>query len=112
MFNTPGTDVMRFHLGAVPTSPDFVPDARWNSLREPPPWMVQFVAFPIGCIIAGITVFFWFALTPLGDPASTGSAIASALIAVPWMARASLGDVVLAMKPGSLLLWLAGLVVA
>ena len=102
---------MRFHFGAVPTLPDFAPDADWKSLREPAAWMVQFIAFPIGCITAGITALLWLATTPLGDPASTASAIASAFVAVPWLARASFGEVLLAMKPGSLLLWLASLVV-
>lgn len=56
---------MRFHCGAIPTSPDFVPDASWKSLREIRPWLVQFIALPIGIVTAGLVAILWLAITPL-----------------------------------------------
>ena len=58
---------MRFHLGAIPSSPDFVPDASWKSLREPSPWPEKFIGPPIGVVAAAIVAVFWFLLTPLRD---------------------------------------------
>jgi hypothetical protein len=46
---------MRFHLGTIPDSPDFVPDASWLSLREPSPWLAQLIALPIGVVAAVVT---------------------------------------------------------
>ena len=58
---------MRFHLGAIPSSPDFVPDASWRSLRQPSPWLGNLLALPIGAV-AGIAVaVLWFLVTPLRD---------------------------------------------
>lgn len=59
---------MRFHLGAIPTSPDFVPEAPWRALRQPPaPWIENLLALPIG-VVAGVTVAgLWFLVTPLRD---------------------------------------------
>src|SRR3954471_9435345 len=57
---------MRFHFGAIPSSPDFVPDASWRSLRQPPsPWMENFLAVPIGVVAAGTMAALWFLVTPL-----------------------------------------------
>ena len=56
---------MRFHLGAVPTSPDFAPDASWKSLREPSPWLDQFIALPIGVVTATLVAVLWLIITPL-----------------------------------------------
>ena len=59
---------MRFHLGAIPSSPDFVPDAPWRSLRQAPsPWMENLLALPIGVVAAVIVAALWFLLTPLRD---------------------------------------------
>ena len=58
---------MRFHLGAVPTSPDFAPDVSWKPLREPSPWLAQFIALPIGVVTAALVAVLWFAITPLRD---------------------------------------------
>jgi hypothetical protein len=57
---------MRFHLGAIPTSPDFVPDAPWRSLRQPPaPWLENLLAVPLGVVAAGTMAALWFLVTPL-----------------------------------------------
>jgi hypothetical protein len=56
---------MRFHLGDIPSSPDFVPDASWKSLRQPSPWMALVVAYPIGIVAAGTAAVLWLAITPL-----------------------------------------------
>ena len=58
---------MRFHLGAIPSSPDFVPDASWRSLREPSPWLANLLALPIGVVAAVIVAVLWFLATPLRD---------------------------------------------
>ena len=58
---------MRFHLGAIPSSPDFVPDASWRRLREPSPWLDKLVALPVGVAAAAILAALWFLLTPLRD---------------------------------------------
>ena len=59
---------MRFQFGAIPSSPDFVPDASWRSLRQPSSiWMEHLLALPIG-VVAGVTVAaLWFLVTPLRD---------------------------------------------
>ena len=56
--------VMRFHFGAIPTSPDFTPDASWKSVREPRPWLVQFIALPIGIVTAALMAVLWLTITP------------------------------------------------
>src|SRR5688572_8558832 len=59
---------MRFHLGAIPSSPDFVPDAPWRSLPQPPsPWMENLLALPIGVVAAVTVAALWFLVTPLRD---------------------------------------------
>ena len=59
---------MRFHLGAIPSSPDFVPDASWRSLRQPPsPWLENLLALPIGIVAAVTVAVLWFLVTPLRD---------------------------------------------
>ena len=59
---------MRFHLGAIPSSPDFVTDAPWRSLRQPSSiWMEHLLALPIGIIAAVAVAALWFLLTPLRD---------------------------------------------
>ena len=59
---------MRFHLGAIPSSPDFVPDASWRSLRQPPsPWLENLLALPIGVVAAVTVAALWFLVTPLRD---------------------------------------------
>jgi Putative zincin peptidase len=56
---------MRFHLGGIPNSPDFSPDPPWSALREPSPWLFQFIATPIGIVCGGIVAVLWFVITPL-----------------------------------------------
>jgi hypothetical protein len=62
---------MRLHFGAIPSSPDFVPDASWRSLRQAPaPWMENLLALPIGVVAAVTVAALWFLVTPLrGTPA-------------------------------------------
>ena len=59
---------MRFQLGAIPNSPDFVPDGSWRPLRQAPAPMIEnLLALPIGLVAAGIVVALWFLVTPLRD---------------------------------------------
>src|SRR5262245_56828887 len=59
---------MRFHFGAIPASPDFVPDAWWRSLRQAPsPMLENLLALPIGVVAAAIVAVLWFLVTPLSD---------------------------------------------
>jgi len=65
---------MRFHLGAIPNSPDFVPDASWMPLRQAPsPMFENLLALPFGAVAAAIVAALWFLVTPLRDitPAMT-----------------------------------------
>jgi hypothetical protein len=55
---------MRFHFGAVPASPDFAPDLSWKPMREPRPWLVQFIGLPIGLVTAALVAVLWLAITP------------------------------------------------
>jgi len=76
---------MRFHLGAVPATPDFSPDANWHPLREPSPWLMQLLALPIGisaCVAVGVL---WFLLTPLRNLPFDApvSLLSSLLILIP-----------------------------
>src|SRR5438045_9692433 len=86
---------MRFHLGAIPSSPDFVPDASWRSLRQPPsPWLENLLALPIGIVAAVTVAVFWFLVTPL-----------------PVLSLSKLRDMTPAMSLPTFLLAFAGLVV-
>jgi hypothetical protein len=59
---------MRFHLGAIPVSPDFVPDASWRPLRQAPsPMLENLLALPIGVVATALVVVLWFLVTPLSD---------------------------------------------
>lgn len=59
---------MRFHLGAIPDSPDFLPDPPWRPLRQAPaPWKENLLALPIGVVAAVAVAALWFLLTPLRD---------------------------------------------
>jgi hypothetical protein len=43
---------MRFHFGAVPDDPHFYPEAEgWSPIREPGPWMIQFIAMPVSFVL-------------------------------------------------------------
>ena len=64
---------MRLHFGAMPSSPDFTPDALWKPLRQPSPWMAILVALPIGIVAAVVVAVLWFAITPLQFVAPTMS---------------------------------------
>jgi hypothetical protein len=56
---------MRLHLGAIPSSSDFTPDALWEPLRGPSPRMEKLVFLPIGIVAAGVVAVLWLAITPL-----------------------------------------------
>ena len=58
---------MRFHLGAIPGPPDFVPDASWRSLRQPSPWLEKLPVLPIGVVAAAAVAVLWLLITPLRD---------------------------------------------
>lgn len=58
---------MRFHLGAIPSSPDFVPDAPWRSLREPSPWPEKLLLLPVSVVAAAVVAALWFLVTPVRD---------------------------------------------
>jgi hypothetical protein len=59
---------MRFHLGEIPESADFIPDKAWKTLRLPSIWGIQLIAFPIGILSAGILALLWIRFTPLLQP--------------------------------------------
>ena len=56
---------MRFHIGAIPETPDFSPDASWRALHEPTPWGMQLFALPIAFFAGTVVLFLWFIMTPL-----------------------------------------------
>lgn len=58
---------MRFHLGAIPETPEFLPDSSWKPLREPTPWVMQLLALPVGIVACIVVGFLWFFLIPLRD---------------------------------------------
>lgn len=58
---------MRFHLGTIPETQEFLLDSSWKPLREPTPWVMQFLALPLGIIACIIIGFLWFFLTPIMD---------------------------------------------
>ena len=59
---------MRLHLGPIPSSPDFVPDAPWRSLRQAPaPGIENLLALPIGVVAAVTVAALWYLVTPLRD---------------------------------------------
>lgn len=58
---------MRFHLGAIPSSPDFVPDASWKLLRQPSLWLQKLLFLPVGVAAAAIVAVLWILVTPLRD---------------------------------------------
>ena len=62
---------MRFHLGAIPESPNFTAYGYWESLREPTPWLMQLIALPIGVGSAAMVAYLWLVLTPLPATAFT-----------------------------------------
>ena len=56
---------MRFHLGGIPPTPEFSPDATWKPMREPSPWVMQLLALPIGIAACALIAALWLFLTPL-----------------------------------------------
>jgi hypothetical protein len=56
---------MRFHLGPIPD--EFAPDESWQRIREPGPVLVQFLALPLGVLMAGLIGYGW---SRAGVPAS------------------------------------------
>ena len=79
---------MRFHLGEIPDSPDFVPDRRWTRVREPTPWGMQGLALLLGLAMATVFLVLWVRLTPVGRaPAPSLYALLAALVAMVLMTR-------------------------
>ena len=58
---------MRLHVGSIPESPDFAPGETWTPVREPSPWLMQFIALPIGIAAASVVASLWFVITPLRE---------------------------------------------
>ncbi len=58
---------MRFHLGAIPISTDFVPEGSWRSIRQPSPWLEKLLVLPIGVVAAVVVAELWLLVTPLRD---------------------------------------------
>jgi len=58
---------MRFHLGSIPASDDFVPGGCWRALREPSPWLAQFCAVPIAVATAVLMAILWHFINPLPE---------------------------------------------
>lgn len=56
---------MRFKLGAIPKSDDFVPDESWKPLREPSPSITQLIVLPLGGVCFVLFVVLWLRLTDL-----------------------------------------------
>ena len=56
---------MRFNLGGIPDTEDFIPDIAWKPLREPDPWLMQLFALPLGLIAFFGVAALWFYATPL-----------------------------------------------
>ncbi len=73
---------MRFRLGAVPDSPDFVPDHTWKPLREPGPILMQIIALPLGIITAAAVAVLWVCLTPMANAASSSPMLLLMALAV------------------------------
>lgn len=68
---------MRFHLGAIPETPDFRPEAPWCPLREPTMWVMQCLGLPVGIAAAAGVAVLWITTTPLSEAAWKFSAPAS-----------------------------------
>jgi Putative zincin peptidase len=64
---------MRFHWGTVPKSPDFEPLEPWKPLKEPSPWLFQFMAVPVGIAATLGVGILWLILTPLRHVSQTPS---------------------------------------
>ena len=76
---------MRFHIGEIPDSPDFVPDSTWMLVRQPTPWVMQLLALPIGLTLAVFLGVLWLMLTPVGrgPPPSARQCLGALLAIVP-----------------------------
>ncbi|MYH35007.1 MAG: DUF3267 domain-containing protein [Gammaproteobacteria bacterium] len=56
---------MQFHIGAIPSSPDFEPGEEWSKVKEPSAGRMQLYALPIALLSGLVTGILWFAYTPL-----------------------------------------------
>jgi hypothetical protein len=56
---------MRLHFGAIPSSPDFTPDAFWKPLKTPSPRLEKLVFLSISIVAAVVVAVLWLAITPL-----------------------------------------------
>ena len=62
---------MRFVLGSPPSSESTIGPS-WNALREPGPWVMQALAFPIGATFAFAILYGWARLAPKPSVAFEG----------------------------------------
>jgi hypothetical protein len=76
---------MRFHVGAIPETQGFSPDASWKPLREPTPWVMQLFALPLGIAVCVAVGALWFLLTPLRELSfnSPGTLLATFVMIIP-----------------------------
>jgi hypothetical protein len=74
---------MRLHIGEIPDSPEFLPDASWTRMREPAPWLMQLCALPAGVALAAALGVLWMILTPLGrGPVPSSREVVGALLVI------------------------------
>jgi hypothetical protein len=105
---------MRLHFGAIPSSPDFIPDPLWKSLGYLSPWMEKLVVFPLGIVAAMVVAGLWFTFTPLQDVTPTMSLstyLVSFVGTVFWFAYIPLLHVAPSMSLPAFLVSVAGVVV-
>jgi hypothetical protein len=105
---------MRLHIGAVPSSPDFIPDPLWKSLGYFSPWMEKLVVIPIGILVAVLIAVLWFAFTPLQDVNPTMSLstyLVSFVGTVFWFAYIPLLHVAPLMSLPAFIVSVAGVIV-
>lgn len=104
---------MRLHIGEIPDSPDFVPDAGWTPMREPTPWVMQVLSLPVGLALALALGVLWMTLTPLrhGPPPSLGECLGALIAIVPAHEAVHLvmhprtGDSIVGLWPSRLLFY-------
>ncbi len=107
---------MRFHLGAIPETSDFSPDAAWRSLREPTPWVMQFLALPVGIVVCIAVGAGWLYLAPFRElPFDSPSLLLGAMLvmipihevlhAIVHPGSGSSGDSILGFWPSRMLFY-------
>jgi len=77
---------MRFRFGSPPETVNFDPDRlEWHPLKEPSPWLAQFLALPIGIAFATGLGIVWIALGTVDvlSPPSGAAAILIIVLLIP-----------------------------